>query len=910
MVELDRSIANLWATGRYSDIVVLADEKPEGVTLTFRTESAFFIGPVTVKGVPEPPNPALLVNTTQLNLGEPFDEDQLKPALNRLLDLLKNNGFWNASVRYSIERLAATEEVAIRFVVEPGPRSRFLKPAIEGDPRLPEKKLLDLTGWKVPFRKRGREVSQGRLQRGEERIRDSYLKNDYLSALVSLRKLEYDPPTSNIRPHLEAQAGPRVLVVAEGAKVSGGTMRGLVPVYQEHTVDRELLVEGEQKLAAHFEAEGFFDVKVSFRDTPASENGARRITFTVERGPRYRLAEVAVRGNQFFDESTLKERLEIVPARFPRYPRGVFSNNLLEQGRAAIEALYRTNGFNDVKVTAGVAKGWKGKQTQAAAVYTVEEGEQWFIDEMDLNGVDLKLLDEVRGLISSTTGQPFSLSTVSADRDAVLNWYFNNGYPDAQFDARIQDGSGPRRVRLFYRVTEGRRVFVRDILISGLQTTRRSLVTSRLLFAPQEPLSQSRLVETQRRLYDLGIFAKVDVSVQNPDGRERGKYVLLQVEEARKYSLNLGFGAEFGRIGGGSTSLSSPSGSAAFSPRGLIGITRSNLFGLGHTGSITLRASNIQQRLVLNYMAPQFRGNDKVSLSETTIFDRSTDIRTFTSARAESAIQLSRRLARGFAIQQRVTGRFVYLSEVKLDPALVPVFSQPVKTLAYSTGLILDRRDDPADSTRGVYQTFDFGYAVPYAASSTNFLRFATRNSTYHRVTKELTFARSVSFGSIANLHTDPVPLPERFYGGGASTLRGFPDNQAGPRDLVTGFPIGGQTFFFLNHELRMPLYAKTVTLVLFHDMGNVYENIGKLSFRYHQIDDKDFNYMVQAAGLGFRFKTPVGPIRVDLAFAPNTPHFVGFNGTYDDLIHGRGQYNVPQRVSRFQFHFSIGQAF
>ena len=468
-----------------------------------------------------------------------------------------------------------------------------------------------------------------------------------------------------------------------------------------------------------------------------------------------------------------------------------------------------------------------------------------------------------------------------------------------------------QRVSLKYSVIEGRRNFVRDVLISGLETTKLDLVTSRLLVHSGEPLNLSHAVETQRRLYDLGIFAKVDVTIQNPRGIERNKYVLLQVEEAKKYSLNLGVGAEFGRIGGNSDSLSAPAGSGGFSPRGLIGLTRSNMFGVGHTAGVTFRASNLQQRALLSYIAPQFKGNEKLNLTVSGLIDNSRDISTYSSLRFEGSLQMARVLARGITGQVRSTARYVFIDEATLniDPALIPVYSQPVKTTSLSTSLLMDRRDDQLDPTRGIFTTLDFGYALPLAESNTHYSRVITRNSTYYQLGKEMVFARSTSFGWLRNLDDEPVPLPERFYGGGSTTHRGFPENQAGPRDLVTGFPIGGESFFFNSVELRFPFIGKSIRGVVFHDMGNVYTNFDAISFRFKQRDLEDFDYMVQAIGLGLRVKTPAGPIRIDLAYAPNTPKFYGFIGSRDELINGGGTYGV-QRVSRFQFHFSFGQAF
>ena len=116
------------------------------------------------------------------------------------------------------------------------------------------------------------------------------------------------------------------------------------------------------------------------------------------------------------------------------------------------------------------------------------------------------------------------------------------------------------------------------------------------------------------------------------------------------------------------------------------------------------------------------------------------------------------------------------------------------------------------------------------------------------------------------------MPLPERFYGGGSSSHRGFPDNQAGPRDLKTGFALGGNALLFHSTELRFPFLGDNITGVFFHDLGNVYSDLGSISFRYKQRDLTDFNYMEHAVGFGVRYRTPVGPIRLDLAYSLNPP--------------------------------------
>jgi outer membrane translocation and assembly module TamA len=160
------------------------------------------------------------------------------------------------------------------------------------------------------------------------------------------------------------------------------------------------------------------------------------------------------------------------------------------------------------------------------------------------------------------------------------------------------------------------------------------------------------------------------------------------------------------------------------------------------------------------------------------------------------------------------------------------------------------------------------------------------------------------------------IPLPERFFAGGASSHRGFAINQAGPRDLETGFPLGGEATFTHMTELRLqpvmlPFIGDNLSPVLFHDMGNVFSSAGQIFRSLAKISQEskqqcqtipattcDFNYMSHAVGLGFRYATPIGPVRVDFGYNLNPPTFpINREGRFDNLRH-------------FNFYFSIGQTF
>jgi len=394
--------------------------------------------------------------------------------------------------------------------------------------------------------------------------------------------------------------------------------------------------------------------------------------------------------------------------------------------------------------------------------------------------------------------------------------------------------------------------------------------------------------------------------------------VVYHLTEGHRYYVGVGVGAEVARIGGVQEDLGNPTGSTGFSPRANLEISRLNMWGLGNSLNFKSRYSTLDRRVSLNYMAPRYRNVDGRNISVTALYDNTRDVRTFTAQRYEGSLQLSQRFSKATTVLWRYTWRDVAVDEksLNIDPALIPTLSQPARIGMISASLIQDRRDDPVDAHRGFYNTADLGLVDRYFGGNKNFLRFLFRNSYYKRVHGDTVLASNTQFGWLRPFSIlageDPalyVPLPERFYGGGSGSHRGFPQNQAVPRDLLTGFAIGGNALLFHSTELRFPFLGDNITGVLFHDMGNVYTDLGSMSFRYKQRGLTDFNYMVHAVGFGIRYRTPVGPIRVDVAYGLNPPVFNGLEGTTQDLLAGRATHAI-QRVSHFQFSFSIGQAF
>ena len=909
--ELREAIQNLFATGRYSDLAVDAMESDQGVSLKFITKRAYFVGRVVVLGVKQPPNSGHLTSATKMQLGAPYSDSDKIQAIQSLSALLRQNGFYHASVAAQVHYQPDLEAANITFAVDTGNRARFAEPVITGHPERSVASIIRATRWKRLYGLLGwQQVTEARVRQGLDNIRRYYEKHDLPEAAVTLESLNYSEKQNTIAPEVAIEAGRRIIVKIEGAKIDRGKLAQLVPVFQEHSTDADLLAEGQRNIQQFLQSEGYFNAEVGHPITQSGPSGEQTITYVVDRGPRHKFINLSISGDNYFDVQTIRERLYIETASFPRFPYGRFSEAYLQQDVQSIHNLYASNGFRDVKIAYKVIDNYQGVDDHLAVQISINEGEQWFVSNLSIEGVESDDLPSLRARLALSEGQPFSGDAVVDDRDNILAYYYGRGYTNASFEYYLTMAEQSHHVDIRYMVNPGVRKYVRAVVVRGLETTRPSIVNNLIGLQPGEPLSLTEETDSQRRLYDLGIFARVNTAIQNPDGDETEKYVLYDLDEARHYSLNVSVGAQIARIGGGATSLDNPAGTTGFAPRLGVGISRINFLGLGQTLGLQTLASTIEQRVALTYFIPEFVSNRNLNLTTTLLFDNSNDIRTYSAVREQASIQLGQRLSRAYSLQYRLVFRHVTVSNVKIEPELIPLLSQPETVGLAEVSVIRDTRDDPTDAHRGSYSTANVGYAAPFLGSQTDFVRGLFRNSTYYAFHRYLVFARSTQFGFISRTGGRPdIPLAERLYSGGSSSIRAFPDFQAGPRDLETGFPLGGNALLINNLELRFPLYGDNLSAVLFEDAGNVYTTVSDISFQFRQPNIQQFNYMVQDAGIGIRYRTPIGPLRLDFSFSPDAPRFFGLKGTYEDLINGTAISTV-QKISAFQFHFSLGQAF
>ena len=959
--QVRESIRVLFATGRFADIQAEATPSGPDVRLTFTTSLNFFVGAVDVEGAPSHPNYNQIVNASKFQLGELHTLDKLDRALQNIRQLMQENGYYRARVTAESTSNAATQQVSILFHITPGEPAHVGEVKVTGHSALSQGQVQDIARMHPSDL-----VTAARVTNSLQRLRKKFQKQERVLAQVSIAEQKYHSESNAVDYAYLIEPGPVVIVYAQGFHISHGTLKREVPVYEENALDDDLLNEGKRNILDYLQSRGHFDatVEVQKENTPDTI----RVTYRIDPGPVHKLELIDISGNKYFPRQMLRANMQIQPA--GELSHGRYSGVLLKNDVAGLQALYVSNGFRQAKIQTKVDDNYHGAENHLAVHIQIEEGPQTLNGAVHILGnqkIDAKAFSELKTI----EGQPYSEQNLANDRESILSYYFNHGFSNATLEINTAPSPGqPGHEDVTYMIQEGDQFFVNHVMVAGLDHTRDYVVQREIQVAAGEPLSQQDLLATQSNLYDLGIFSQVDTAVQNPEGSDSQKNVLVQVQEAKRYTFTYGLGLEFET--GLPSGTSSPAGSTGVSPRVGFDITRLNVGGRNQTLTFQSHVGRLQQRGLISYEIPKLFNNDRFKLFYTAFYDNSLDVATFTSQRLEGKIDLRQQIGKQQANHSSsITYRFDY-RRVKasnfasnFSPAAFSLFSLPARVGGPGFTFIRDQRDNPLESTKGQYFTLDGFSASSYFGSQADFARALTQDSTYYafgRANHKFVFARSTTIGleqayrgtrvlppgacQVSKLATSctqnvtVIPLPEVFFAGGGNSHRGFGLNQAGPRDPDSGFPVGGSALFVNSEELRfppvsLPYLGGGFGFALFHDMGNVFtagHDMLKGLMRWHQpnpaqclqfsavtqtdqyngcvtqFNNSGYDFTSHAVGLGLRYKTPIGPLRFDFGYNLN-PTAYPFGYTLSTPLLPTAPF-VAQRMRHFNVFFSIGQPF
>jgi outer membrane protein insertion porin family len=735
---------------------------------------------------------------------------------------------------------------------------------------------------------------------------------------LALEEISPDERTAVLAVNLDG--GPHISIVFEGDPVPENVRSDLVPIEREGSVDEDLLEDSARRIANYFHAQGYRDADVTFHPTP--RDGELAIVFRVSRGPQYQVGRVEVAGNASVPLADLAPLIRLEPGK-------PFLDAQLDADVAAVGEAYRRRGFVDAKVASAVlpAPGGAGQVTVLVRI-VVQEGPRSVIGAITFDS-NSALSDVALGeMLATRPGQPFYQPQVALDRDGIVLRYLNLGYTSAAVDVRVAFAEDRTRADIAFDVHEGTQVFVDHVLIVGNEKTSAATVRREVTLQPGDPLAFDAIAESQRRISALGLFRRVRVTAID-HGAEGRRDLVVTVEEGPATTIGYGGGVEVARRLVRPTADAVPTEKFEFAPRGFFEIGRRNLFGRNRSVnlftrlSLRLRTDPVlteegeqpttdfnEYRVLGTYRQPRLFGANDLMITgfaeqgARTSFDFNRR-----GARAELARRFTATLSGSarYSLDRTEVFNETYAEE---DQLLIDRLFPQVRLSTVSSSLIRDTRDDALGPTRGSLIGWDTEVAGRAIGSEVGFVKSFVQGYVFRRLPgrRSVVLATGARVGLAAGFARevprvdedgnpvlgpdgepvvdviDDLPASERFFAGGDTTVRGFGLDQLGtPATLDdNGFPKGGNAVLVLNAELRVPIWGD-LGAVAFLDGGNVFA----------RVDDFDVGAIRGAAGFGLRYRSPIGPLRLDLGFK------------LDRQTLPNGEQERPTAL-----HISLGQAF
>lgn len=914
---IDRTVEALKQAGLFEKVEVQVSPSAEGLHVIFVLQPAYYFGVFNFPKAEKRFTYMRLLQTSNYAKQEPYTQEKVEEAESNLLEFFHRTGYFMATVEPKLDIDKEHGVVNVTYDINLKRHAKFGELTITGIPE-PQAKHMAATLRSIRARIRGAYLKPGKtysykkLQTATTYLQRELGKQHYLAGRVKLVSTLYNPETNRADIKFQVTQGPKIEVKIAGAHVWGRTQKKLIPMYQEYTVDRDLVNEGVQDLTSYFQSKGYFDAKVQskFERTPAGVT----VLYQVEKGKRGKVKDVDFDGNHHFDDKELKGAVPVKTGmRFVPFSHGKYSEQLVRKGVKNIQGLYHGAGYSQVKVTPRVER--DGGDLKLA--FQVEEGARDLVDSLEIEGNHQLAKEKFapKGL-NLEPGKPYSTQLLNKDRDQIVATYLDSGFLTMTFKATVRHAKDdPHHVQVVYQIDEGPQVTTASVAPVGAQHTRPEIIAHNANIKTRKPLSETALLRGESQLYTLGVFDWASVDTRRPVEDDPHAEVLVKLHESKRNTIAYGFGFQVINRGG-----SIPSGTIAlpglppvglptkfktsqqtfWGPEGSIEYTRRNFRGRAETVTLTGFGGRLDQRAAASWTNPTF-WNTGWSSTVTFSGERTSENPIFTARLGGAGVQFQHYLDRNRqkSVIIRYDFRRTNLTNIAI-PGLVLPEDERVRISAVGASYARDSRDNPLDAHKGFYQSFQFDVDPGFLGSNTSFGRFLGQTAYYRSLTKDssLVWANSLRVGLEQAFGDAHIPISESFFSGGGSTLRGFSLNGAGPQRQVLvcpsdnpgcgqqiSVPVGGKMLVVANTELRfplgisMPFVGGTLGGAAFYDGGNVYRAVN-----FNDL----FSDFTHTTGMGLRYKTPVGPVRIDIGHL----------------------FNAPPGVKSLQFFVTLGQAF
>ena len=733
--------------------------------------------------------------------------------------------------------------------------------SILGDTYFTELKLAKQLGVKE-----GKKYDFFKVRKGVDKVNKLYAKENLLEANVRLKRDVKD--TGIVDLTLNADKGPMLQFVYEGISVDKGEQKKVRDIWQSGVFDTQRAEEAVQSLRTWLVKDDYLRPEIEYKiSTPTAGN--KQVLFDIQPGPKFHKVDIVFEGSSGIADKDLEKIVKVAKLSTDIYVKPGHVTETLTR-------YYHEQGYLDAKVDAPKYELDKATGT-GRVVFPVVEGPLFRIGNVTVEGNSVFTTAKILEELPLPKDEEFRPILRERTNEKLQQLYWAEGYNDAEFDLTVKGNKTAGTADVVVRISENRKGVIKEVVIEGNEKTSNNLISTQLEVKPGDVLNLQKVSNSRRNLYNTGAYSLVELrreELPNPsDPNEKPVRLVVNVRELQPFQIRYGgfYDTERG-------------------PGAILDVTNRNSLGSARSAGVRIRYDSQLQEFRGFFTQPLLR-RFPVSTTASPFIRRERN-----PATADADPFNVDRI--GFSVQQEAKFKKFYIFNYgyrlertrTYDTGPDPIFDIPLRIGSLRSTLTRETRDDLLDASRGSFASQAFQWSPAVLGSQLRFIKYFGQYFRYiplqkpkvelftNKVTRpRLVFATGVRLGLAHGLGGQDVPLSERFFAGGGTTIRGFEQNSIGPVGAART-PLGGEGLLVINNEIRVPV-IKFADAVGFVDIGNVYQ----------RATDFSFGDIRKAAGVGLRIRTPYVLLRLDYGFKLDMK---------------------PGETQRSRLFFSIGQAF